>query len=167
MLVSLQRTPHDANCQLRIFAPLDDVLTMLAAELGLDAAAAASAPRAVPADSPHRAPAAADADDDERDVFYVPYDERGERVSGGARRALDLRPGARLVVGFGPNAGDLARVVGRNAEGHWRVAIEHARRAGEPAVKALWTEVRLLGSWWADAAVNGEVERLPVFTPPP
>jgi len=98
-------------------------------------------------------------------VFLVPYDERGERAKSGARRVLDLRPGAALVVGAGPNEGDAAQVIGKNVEGHWRVSIKHRCKAGDPAVKALWTEVRLLGAWWADAAVSGDVPRIPVVTP--
>jgi hypothetical protein len=34
VIVSLQRTPHDASATLRLFAPLDRVFAMLAEEMG-------------------------------------------------------------------------------------------------------------------------------------
>ena len=39
------------------------------------------------------------------------------------------------------------------------MAIDHQRSAEG---KLSWREVRLLGSWWVDAAIAGDVARLPV-----
>ena len=32
--------------------------------------------------------------------------------------------------------------------------------------KVTWREIRLLGSWWVDAALAGDVDRIPVANPP-
>lgn len=128
-IVSIQRTPYDGTSSLRIFALLDDVLEGLAARLG--ARPRSPSPR-------HRT----------KDVF---------RTKSGA--TLDLRDGAELTIGPGPNEGQRACVLGKNAQGHYRVAIDHQRSAEG---KLSWREVRLLGSWWVDAAIAGDVARLPV-----
>merc|ERR1719399_1056499 len=58
------------------------------------------------------------------DVFYVPYDSSGRRTVGCvAKHQLDLRDGAEVVLTAGPNKGERATVIGRNADGHWRLRV--------------------------------------------
>jgi len=58
-----------------------------------------------------------------------------------------------------------ATVLGRNADGHWRLRITHRQVSNQGTVKE-FGEVRLLGSWWADCASKGTVEQIPVVTVP-
>ena len=155
VIVSLQRTPHDSNSSLRIFALLDDVLEGLAKRLG---ATTRPPPR------PRRARG--------DDVFRVPYDAAGERSK--TLRELDLRDGSEIILGFGPDSGMKGVILSKNAECHYRVAVDYARKTpdNEDYVtkkkihgRVTWREIRLLGSWWVDAALAGDVDRIPVANP--
>merc|ERR1719498_215176 len=81
VIVSLQQTQYDSLSSLRIFATIDKVMEMLAAELALD----------VPAAPTHRpwteGPVLKD----------LPYDADGKK-STSACLTLDLRPGSKLRV---------------------------------------------------------------------
>lgn len=149
VIITLQRTPHDANSSLRIFAPLNDVLSMLATELGIEVLQSFAN-----LDIPHvHRPLGSDVD-----VFSVPYDESGKLQ--GERRLLDLRQGAKLVISVGKDVGKEALMCGKNSSGHYRIGIKL-----NPATRGQWDEMRLLGSWWAAAAVAGDLPQLPLVTP--
>jgi hypothetical protein len=164
VIVSLQRTVHDENSSLRIFALLDDVFVLLAAELSLDLAAPAASHTAAA-----EARAAAGGGGDTKDVRHVPYDratglplaKEGKAAAMAAGFVLDLREESALVVAAGPDQGAKATVVGKNADGHWRVSVERRMKSG----KAFF-ETRLLGSWWLEAAARGDVSQLPVVPDP-
>jgi hypothetical protein len=149
VIVSLQRTPHDANSSLRIFATIDDVLESLATELSLSVGSANE--NVVFSVPEHHLPFGA-----EEDVFLVPYDEQGKLSSQGERRMLDLRLNAKLTIAIGKNRGQQASVLGKNADGHYRIAVHHDSANN-------WNEVRLLGRWWPSAAVAGEVRQIPLL----
>lgn len=169
VIVSLQSTPHDANSSLRIYALIDDVMSLLAEELGVQVT-----PQSISnatGDTVHQPDPLitklVGAKKVDVDVFSVPYDLDGNRAQ--EHRVLDLREGARVKVTEGPNKGQFASVVGRNADGHWRLRITHAfktRSDTQRATPATFGEVRLLGSWWPVAAAKGELESIPVMTVP-
>ena len=107
-----------------------------------------------------------------RDVFLVPYDAEGRRLppprpwaSGAppppppAFLRLDLSEGACVRITAGRFAGDVAEVVGRTRDGHWRLQATSTvnARTGFKAKHML-----MLGSWWAEEAATGAVPRLPV-----
>lgn len=151
VIVSLQRTPHDAKSSVRLFATIDKVFGMLANELSLTVADADHkvefpiAPTHLPFGL-------------EEHVFSVPYDSEGRLVQNGQQRMiLDLRDHADLVIAVGKNKGQQAIVLGRNADGHYRVAITHNDNRN-------WNEVRLLGKWWPAAAAAGEAHQIPVIS---
>ena len=145
VIVSLQRTPHDANSSLRIYALIDDVMALLAEELGLEVGSGNT-----PASSTD-------------DVYQVPYNLDGTRVPAGAPlHTLDLREGATVMLTDGPQKGEKAVVMGRNADGHWRVKIAHRFNGSN----ATFGEVRLLGSWWPVEAAAGLVQSIPVVSVP-
>lgn len=148
-IVALQQTPHDANSSVRLFATIDKVFGLLAEELALsvdDASHHVAFP--VPAlHLPHGS---------DEHVFLVPYDEDGKRMRDGhGRTILDLRDNAEVTIAVGTNKGQHALVLGRNADGHYRIAVTHNDQGK-------WNEVRLLGSWWPAAAAAGEVQQLPL-----
>merc|ERR1711879_1137566 len=77
----------------------------------------------------------------------------------------DLRDHQSLGVAIGKNKGSKAVVLGRNADGHYRIAITHDKwTPGASPADGKWHEVRLLGSWWPAAAVAGEVQQLPLVS---
>eukprot|EP00966_Prymnesium_polylepis_P331849 7387414-Prymnesium_polylepis.1 len=87
VLINLQRTVMDEHCQLRIFAPIDEVMALLAEELGVPVA-----PPQHAATPPPPTPCAG-----ETDIFKVPCDADGRR-STSHTSVLDLRVGARLRI---------------------------------------------------------------------
>merc|ERR1712146_247533 len=156
VIISLQKTVHDHNSSLRIFALLDDVFRLLAEEMQLDmsegAGDAATAATAGATATAIMQPNAIQLNDH---VFSVPYDAAGQRTEG-AKTILDLREGAALVVTGGPDKGAAATVIGLNRDGHYRISIE-----------SHFKQTRLLGSWWPAAAVSGSVKLIPVVTASP
>jgi hypothetical protein len=155
VVIGLQRTQYDGAATLRIFGTLDDVFGRLADAMQLQQGAAGAARPAT----------------EDTDRFEVPYDAAGRRLEPGSGAAatttLDLSEGAALTITAGPSAGCPAVVTGRNIEGHWRVQLQHhshKQPAGKkvPPVMRLFAETRLLGTWWVDAALRGELLQLPV-----
>mmetsp|Transcript_92519 Transcript_92519/g.261913 ORF Transcript_92519/g.261913 Transcript_92519/m.261913 type:complete len:452 (-) Transcript_92519:96-1451(-) len=148
VIVSLQPTPHDGEASLRIFGTITRVLTMLAEELSLDLATPA------PAREECRRYVLED------DVFSVPYSASGQLLRGdqASRRALDMREGSELSVTIGSDRGQTAVVVGKHAEGHYKLSVQRSEQFGN--VRA----VRYLGRWWVEAATLGEIRHLPVVT---
>merc|ERR1712100_307074 len=118
-IVALQRTPHDENSSVRVFATIDKVFAMLADELSLSVGEAGQdAAFSVPSVHLPLGP--------EEQVFSVPYDGEGKLIGAGERRGiLDLRDNAEVVLAIGKNKGQQAMVLGRNADGHYRIAIKH------------------------------------------
>mmetsp|Transcript_25620 Transcript_25620/g.59738 ORF Transcript_25620/g.59738 Transcript_25620/m.59738 type:complete len:541 (+) Transcript_25620:105-1727(+) len=173
VIVSLQRTPHDANSSLRIYALIDDVMSLLAEELELEVHDNVSnKPTGVVASNP-----AVFQPDPliqkliggrktvDQDVFEVPYSPSdGLRTAGCAtKHTLDLREGARVMLTGGPQKGEMATVTGRNVDGHWRLRVTHRQVSNSGAIKE-FGEVRLLGSWWAVEAMVGTLPSIPVVT---
>jgi len=150
-IVALQTTPHDANSSVRVFATIDKVFGMLAKELSLkvDEADTKVEFPVPPAFLPMGV---------EEHVFSVPYDSEGKLIQGCTQRTmLDLRDHAEVLIAVGQNKGQRAIVLGRNADGHYRVAITHNDKNN-------WSEVRLMGKWWPAAAAAGKVDQLPVVS---
>jgi len=143
VIVNLQQTPYDDSTALRIFAKIDDVMELLAEELGI-------ADMVMPMDHAYE-PCCADGSIVEEDVFLVPFDEQG--CPSQSRTIWDLREGKRLKLTGGPYAGDIGRVVGKNEAGHYRIRFEDSIN---PTFKvkrrpfSLW-----LGSWWLQEATKG------------
>jgi len=145
-IVSLQQTQYDSLASLRIFATIDQVMEMLAAELKL----------VVPPAPAHRpwkdAPVLKD----------LPYGADGQK-STSARLTLDLQPGKKLRVVNQPDwdreaHGNICEVVkspdSRATEGHICLLFGKSGSSG--------SIVRVLGRWWLDAAIEGSIGCLPV-----
>lgn len=196
-IVNLQRTVVDEQCQLRIFAPIDEVLAKLTAKLGLTAGSDThlGAPSA-----PHRPPWAhsggvppGDADDAPVglvDEIAAVTDDR--YTSGVARVAAPVADGSRdvFVVPY-TAAGDLV-LDGRTTttldlrpgaqlrllnQPDWDVercgslATVQRRTADGHWVVKLATggdrAVRTLGGWWVAEALEGRLARLPAVSVAP
>ena len=88
------------------------------------------------------------------DVYRVPYTRTGVRSDN--YTLLDLREDSRVRLTGGPYEGDEGLVLGKNREGHLRIQFYHlvgkTRRPFES----------VLGSWWIEAAVKGEVDLIPI-----
>jgi len=97
------------------------------------------------------------------DVFNVPYNEEGELLTDGTTRQWDLRTQALGVITCGELKGRRTIVLGKTDDGHWRVGIKDPRM-----VQGDYHDVKIMGSWWPDAAVAGSVQLLPmgVWKPP-
>jgi hypothetical protein len=155
VIINLQRTKQDHLSSLRIFGHLDAVLAAVAERLGVPPAAYADPASQPAAPSP---PAAAPAEDG---LFHIPYDEAGRRVRAGPHRALDLREGARVVITAGPYKGDEGVVRARRRDGHYDIAVQHRVSA-----KLVAQVPVLLGSWFVEGALAGDLASMPVASLP-
>lgn len=143
VIVALQQTQYDKISSLRIFARLDDVLNELASLLNLDVASA-------PVLSQRRQEA------------IIPYGRDG-RKSTTAQLHLDLRVGSKLRVVDQPDwdqakYGELCQVMEAPEElakqGHVQLLFP-----GDGLKKSV---TRFLGGWWIEAAIKGELDKIPV-----
>ena len=150
VIINLQQTSSDLTASLRIFCPADRVLEAVLARL------ATSLP--LPAPSLAVPP-------EERAA--VPYDRSGRRTRGARLMVLDLRPGQ--AIRLNP---------AHNCQGARQPLFLHigaeGRREGRGTVvgfspsKAAWDlkvegASMLLGGWWLQAAVRGNLETIPVI----
>lgn len=151
VIVSLQRTPHDAESSLRVFSTISKFLEMLTSELSLQ----------LPEDYRSFPSAASPNQKAESDIFAVPYGVDGALVSDvfKPKRTLDLREGAALVVTIGSDRGQPAVVVGKHPEGHYKVSVKRSQDNGGVS------SIRYLGLWWVKAAVQGEIPFVPLVSP--
>merc|ERR1712087_432501 len=92
------------------------------------------------------------------DVFYVRYDENGKRLAADLpSRRWDLRERSIHTVTDGPNKGARAIILGKNDEGHFRVGIRI-----NPHFQGDYEDIRIMGSWWINSAVMGNVAAIPM-----
>lgn len=157
VIIGLQRTVHDKDATIRIFAHCDDVFSILADELSLSIAdPTPEGTYFVPEVLLGRA---------EEDYIFesLQYDAAGRRAEGGAM-TLDLRDDVQLVIPSGMHAGAKGVVDGPfDREGNVR-----CRFTLKPKVGKLRAPMQLLlGRWWIQAAVEGSVPMLPVVNEPP
>lgn len=173
----------DDSCTLRIFAPCDSVFAALADELALgdtvpsprgvgtffqppalEAAAAAARAEGGLAEGG----GSAGAEGEEAPAGYLlrslRFDAMGRAwAEGGAEMTpltLDLRDGAAVLIPTGVHAGARGKVDGCDREGHPRIRF-HLR------VKTFKAPMSLtLGTWWLQAAADGDVAQLPVVNQP-
>lgn len=151
VIVSLQTTPHDAQASVRVYATIDRTMELLAEHLVLDVP-----PTQTPLPPLPTVPRPLGI---EREVFEVPYDERGQRLEEGhLRRSWDLRYRSIHFITIGPNKGARAIILGKLEDTHYRVGIRL-----RPDFQGDYEEIRIMGSWWVNAAVAGEVEMLPIM----
>ena len=146
VVVSLQETAVDSLCALRIFARLDDVMGLLANELGLE----------IPEETQYK-PMITAGITDISDVFEIPYDKEGKLLSGDTitKMTLDLRVDARIKVTSGPHRSTRGKVIRKTVGGHYDLELIHVGMSTS-------TTVYKLGSWWVQAAVNGTMNEIPI-----
>lgn len=166
VIVSLQQTQHDEHAALRIFGTIDSVMQLLALELGLDLAAIRNEHAVRQLYAP-AVPTSSRVHELEH-VFWLPYDEAGNKLPAGAPlRVMDLREDATVKLTAGPHAGDEGIVVGVDALGHYRIQFRHniGTRAGQNEFRA--PMMRVLGSWFVEGGVSGALPTFPLATSAP
>ena len=171
VIFSIQRTQYDDISSLRIFAKIDDVMVLLAKELGISPSQLSL--------HPNYAPIIAPSTQIKPDIFMVPYtstgrlsehtetseERRRSRLSHRRRASREfcswnLTPGAKIRVTQGPGKGFEGRVLGKNAEGHYRIELPVIREGSVNHGKGLC--IYLLGSWWVQTATHGKAAMLPI-----
>lgn len=144
VIVNLQQTPYDELTALRIFAKLDDVMKLLASELGIS-------DMVKPMDHVHE-PECAAGSVVEEDVFLVPFDQEGN-PSQSSLMTWDLRLGNRVKLTGGPYAGDIGEIMEKSEAGHYRIRFENSINPTFNMKRrpfSLW-----LGNWWTEEATKG------------
>lgn len=133
VIINIQKTPLDDDCAVRVWATLDTAFTILAKKLGVEIA---PAPLPLPT----------------KNVFQVPYNAKGQKDES-CSMTWDLRQGAQVMIAVkgAMNEGAIGSIA-RKRNGHWSVELAEKEESCR----------RLLGSWWADAAVKGLVPQLPI-----
>jgi len=134
-LVASQRTPFDEHAQLRIFAPVDEVVVaLLVRHLGEPLVAAQE-----------------NAHEDAVVFVLRGYDPHSGLRSEHGSVVLDLTPGRRIKLAGQPKWDEcsLGTVVGRDSRGNFRIRLDGGSD-------------RVLGHWWIDAARRRAVPRLPL-----
>merc|ERR1719473_1946963 len=152
VVVNLQQTPYDAQTTLRIFAKVDEVMELLAVELGIDGLVK-------PMDHVE-APQAAPGSEVDEDVFLVPFDaETGLPSAEWVEKSVwDLRPRRKVRLTGGPYEGDIGTMLSKDEHGHYRVvfrdSVHPQFRDGPHAIKCKPFKLRL-GRWFVEEATNG------------
>lgn len=153
VIIGFQRSPLDRKASLRIFAPIDDVMCLLAMELGLRVDASPYVATASPSERSHQ--------------FRVPYDREGFRVDPSSGTVWNLSKNAAIRVTGGPGAGFVGKVLAAPTEKTLSYDLQfpsmreacdsHFHVQSGNSINARYK----LGLWWLDAAIAGELERLP------
>jgi len=157
VIVCLQRTVHDAEATLRIFARCDDVFAILAEEMQLEVAPE------WPSGTYYVPPVLTDRAEADYVFEGIKYDAAGDR-SGEETIRWDLRDDAELVIPRGQHAGARGVIDGPfDREGNLRCRFTLRPKTGKLRAQMSM----LLGRWWIQGAVDGEVECLPCVNPPP
>jgi len=151
VIVALQKTVHDKESSVRIFATINHTMELLMEALSITIPTVANVLK--PPET--FLPLGPDVE-----VFLVPYDENGHLDKSGARRSWDLREGAQHTIVVGKHKGDRAVILGKNPQGHYRVGIS---KNDEPPNEGQYNEVRLMGNWWVTSATEGDVDLLPII----
>ena len=142
VIINLQATPLDQLCSLRIFAPIEQVLTKLAERLAL--------PELPPMPSCAMI-----------NVFQsLPYDPQTGELSSSKTTTLSLTSGSKIRIVRGSFANCSGIVDRRTADG-WELSIFQtiSDDGGSPLTI---TDHHWLGVWWMNAARDGLVRFLPV-----
>ena len=145
VICNLQCTRLDQYSNLRIYAPLDDVLTRLSKQLGLTSTK-------VP--TPIVTPLGFDG------VFLLPYDSSTGELSRDHSKVcqLNMNVGSRFKILRGSYADCHGEVIGkRQDDGHWKLLIHQVIDENTKI-----TDEHLLGSWWLSAAQQGLAPHLPI-----
>jgi len=153
VMVNLQQTQYDGLSQLRIFGKLDQVMTMLAEELGIS-------DKVKPTGHVYT-PQCAEGSVVKEDVFLVPFDENG--CPSEAKTTWDLRVGQFAKITGGPYEGNVGQIVEKSNAGHYRILCKGFPIAGNafadsnlPSHFAIKRDFSLwLGNWWSEEATKG------------
>jgi NAD-dependent SIR2 family protein deacetylase len=143
VIVNLQHTQYDAHCSLRIYAKIDDVMELLAAELGISNVVR-------PMDAKYE-PDLAENSIVADDVLSVPFDADGNLSSD--KTVWDLREGKQVKLTGGPYEGDIGTIMGKNVHGDYRIRFVDSINPVFNAKRrpfSLW-----MGNWWLEQASKG------------
>mmetsp|Transcript_29405 Transcript_29405/g.40627 ORF Transcript_29405/g.40627 Transcript_29405/m.40627 type:complete len:553 (+) Transcript_29405:96-1754(+) len=148
VIVGYQQTKMDKYASLRIFAKIDEVMLLLANELGIEVPLALYTPN-IPEKAKTKNPHA----------FKVPYNLVGKR-SKSTTTVWNLSVGQKVKLTAGPGKGFEGKIVGvpKRADDHYTVELPCTREGPKLGVgKGRYC----LGSWWVESACKGEVPLLP------
>jgi NAD-dependent SIR2 family protein deacetylase len=153
VIVGFQQTRLDDVAALRIYANIDEVMMLLAAELALDVKLQQYVPQFPPEalKEPH--------------VFYVPYDSTGQPHRR-RRTTLNLTLGAHIMLTAGPGKGFRGTVtaVPSSPLDHYTLTLPNTRE-GRDLGKGFGRY--LFGTWMIEACINGSLPFMPVVNVPP
>jgi len=153
IIINKQKTQYDNIATLRVFADINTVFSLLCEELEI----------CKPSVAPYTAPTFENQPHSQKDTFLLGrYDRRGRKLAAGSEGSggcvLDLSVGSRVELLSGSKKGAFGEVAGRNREGHYKIRFMVKLKKGG----ALRPTERIIGLWWIEAAVNGDLDELPI-----
>ena len=147
VIIGLQQTQYDNICSLKIYGLIDDVMSLLAIEMGLNINVAnyqLNIPRNTLIDN---------------DIFLVPYDYSGN-LSTTYNYNWCLKKGTKVKVTNGPGKGYIGYVYDKTEEGDYEIALPIQREHHVDQGKKM--TIYKLGRWWIESATKGRINMLPI-----
>lgn len=153
VIISIQRTPYDEQCSLRIYSKIDEVVALLAKEMQLT--------DIMPAKTGYKLKIPKDKRIG-KERFLVPYDSDGNLTDDPSQMIIwDLRKGQKVrpTMGKGAEAGFEGTITARYGE-HFVCSLPCQYQKKDRFGKSM--KGYTLGAWWVDTAVKGLWPKLPV-----
>lgn len=152
IIVGLQQTVYDESCSLRIYAKIDEIMALVAHELGL----------IIPPCGPYEPNVPKEAKVD-HDIFKIPYNVDGKLEKNPEKWICwNLNAGQKMVVVSGPGEGFKGKMNGR-AQGnssHYSFCTKNIREGAISHGKSFCNYC--IGSWWVETAVQGKWHQIPI-----
>lgn len=153
VIIGLQRTRLDSVCSLRLYAKIDEVMLLLAMEMGLPVPLKRYK-MTIPND--------ARVGEATAHTFMVPYDSRGRPTTrGGRRMKWTLKKGSRIRITAGPGKGFEGTVYRVSPDGvaSYTVMLPCQREGSRDHGKGM--VLYAMGPWMVEAACKGHLTMLP------
>lgn len=149
IIIGLQQTQYDNISRLRIYARIDEVMSLLMEEMKLK----------IPPCGPYK-PNIPEEAVVKPLCYRVPYDRQGKLTRNKSRMIVwDLNPKTQHTLTDGPGEGFLGTI--RNLEGgHFKVVLPIQRQKSKEF--GTGSRAYTMGPWWIETAVHGRWPKLPM-----
>lgn len=157
IIVGLQQTAYDDVCSLRIFSRIDEVMALVAHELGIT----------IPPLKPYQ-PNIPEEAIVARDMFKIPYNSQGVLTDNVDEWIVwNLNKDQKHIVVSGPGEGFKGKMVGRMKGNnvHYTFCTKNIREGCVSHGKGFVNFC--IGAWWVETAVNGLWHQIPIVNENP
>jgi len=154
-IINIQATQYDEDTTLRIYRDCDEVMILLAKELGIDGY-----------DKKYVMPDLTKLQV-RKDVFVIPYNEHG-KLDRNCQMELDLNEDAKIKILRGRDASTEGEVCGSRLMGHYKIRFFFKVGKKKKGKKAtLFPQVKVYGMWWIPLLIEGKLDQLDLMNVDP